>query len=83
MPHGREQFLFRGHVRAACSLEPMPGDYVSPSAWWPDDRAWMVVTEVDGFTTYVGGTRDAIDAILTSSDLESIEVPHDVRLVGW
>ena len=28
----------------------------SPSLWWPGDRAWFVATEIDGFSSYVGGS---------------------------
>jgi hypothetical protein len=44
----------------------------SPNYWYPDDRAWVVVTEIDGFSTFVGGTRSCIDAVLASSLLESM-----------
>jgi hypothetical protein len=58
----------------------------SPSMWWPADRAWFVATEVDGFSTYVGGSRAAVAAVLDSSELEAIEVtprtPMDPGLAG-
>jgi hypothetical protein len=40
--------------------------------WWPADRAWFVATEVDGFSSYVGGTQGAIDSVLASPELEAI-----------
>jgi hypothetical protein len=46
----------------------------SPSMWWPADRAWFVATEVDGFSSYVGGSQTAIDAVLASPELEAIAV---------
>ena len=82
-PHGstgRRYLLFRGPIDAACAFEPMQGHSVSPSFWWPDDRAWTVVTEIDGHSTYVGGTRGAIDTILGSPQLEAIEVDRHVRI---
>jgi hypothetical protein len=42
--------------------------------WWPADRAWFVATEVDGFSSYVGGSQTAIDAVLASPELEAIAV---------
>jgi hypothetical protein len=81
-PHGnsgRSYLLFRGPVEAACSFEPRGWNY-TPSFWWPDDRSWAAVTEIDGTSTYVGGARDAIEAILTASDLETIEVDRDGRI---
>jgi hypothetical protein len=82
-PHrgtGRGYFLFRGPIAAACSLEPIENWSVSPSFWWPEDRAWTVVTEIDGHSTYVGGTRRASDVLLASPELETIEVTRQARI---
>ena len=81
-PHGntgRSYLLFRGPVEAACSFEP-DGLPISPSLWWPDDHAWAVVTEIDGYSTYVGGDRVTVDAILGREELESIEVDRSVKM---
>jgi hypothetical protein len=43
-----------------------------PNYVWPADRAWIVVTEIDGFSTYVGAPRQAIDRILTSPLVEAL-----------
>jgi hypothetical protein len=48
--------------------------------WWPADRAWFVATEVDGFSTYVGGTPAAIAAVLASADLEAIAVTAETPI---
>jgi hypothetical protein len=82
-PHqntGRSYLLFRGPIDAACSFEPMKGHFVRPSLWWPEDRAWAAVTEIDGYSTYVGGDRRTVDAILGSQELEAIEVSREVRI---
>jgi hypothetical protein len=71
--HARSYFLFSGPLDAACGFEPS-GWYTSPNLWWPEDRAWIVITEVDGFSTYVGGGRSALQDLLASSDVEAIEV---------
>lgn len=44
----------------------------SPNLWWPDDRAWIVATEVDYAWTYVGGSAALIDAILAEPRLEAL-----------
>jgi hypothetical protein len=44
----------------------------SPNLWWPDDRAWIVVTEVDFAWTYVGGTRGIVDEVLSDGGLEAL-----------
>ena len=46
----------------------------SPSLWWPADRAWCVATDVDLMSTYVGGSRACIDAVLAAPGLEAWEV---------
>jgi hypothetical protein len=76
---GRSYLLFRGPLDAACRFEPW-GFYLSLNIWWPDDRTWTVVTEVDGYTTYVGGARDTINDIVASPNLEALEVSRDVRV---
>lgn len=38
----------------------------SPNYWYPDDRAWIVMTEIDGFSTFVGGSRSCVDTVMSS-----------------
>jgi hypothetical protein len=76
-PHrhtGRSYLLFRGPIGAACSWE------FGPSYWWSDDRAWAVVTEIDGPSTYVGGGRETVEEILGRQGLETVEVDRDVKM---
>jgi len=47
----------------------------APSIWWPEDRAWCVGSDVDLMTTYVGGSAEAIEAIVGDPDLEALEIP--------
>jgi hypothetical protein len=72
---GRSYLLAAGPIESV--LEPVPtvvGDGgQSPNLWWPDDRAWIVVTEIDFAWTYVGGSRAAIDAVLADDRLEAFE----------
>ena len=55
----------------------------SPNYWYPNDRAWVVATEIDGFSTYVGGTRDCIDAVLASPRLEALACQPADHFGGW
>jgi hypothetical protein len=75
----RSYFLFRGPLDAACSFEPA-GWYTSPNMWWPDDRAWIVITEVDGFSSYFGSSQEALDEVLATPEIEAIEVTLDVHM---
>jgi hypothetical protein len=77
--HARRYFLFHGPLDAACTFAPS-GSYTTPNLWWPDDRAWIVITEIDGFSTYVGGSRPAIQDVLHSPDVEAIEVTLDTHM---
>jgi hypothetical protein len=53
-----------------------------PNYLWPQDRAWIVATEIDGFSTYVGGPQEAIDAVLDSPFLEAFPCTLDDRFDG-
>jgi hypothetical protein len=35
----------------------------SPTYWWPDDRAWIVASEIDFDYTCIGGSRALIDLV--------------------
>ncbi len=54
--------------------------YETPNLIWPEDRAWFVQSEYDFDSTVIGGSRDLIDAILASPDLEAWEVDGEVSL---
>jgi hypothetical protein len=51
-----------------------------PNTRWPDDRTWMVITEIDGYSSYVGWSRESIDELLVEPEIEAIEVPLDVPM---
>ncbi|MDQ1217790.1 hypothetical protein [Microbacterium arborescens] len=54
----------------------------SPSLLWPADRAWVMVSEVDFDSTIVGGSRELVDAICRSPELEALPLPADASL-SW
>jgi len=69
----REYYLLRGPLGSLASFTfGSTGLFQSPNIWWPEDRAWVVATEIDDWTTYVGGTRACIDAPLAAEDLEVV-----------
>lgn len=45
-----------------------------PSIMFPADRAWFVVSDVDQDSTYVGGSRRLVSALLAEPSLEAWEV---------
>ncbi len=52
----------------------------SPSLIWPDDRAWVLVTEVDADSTIVGGTAELIAALTAADGVEASGVPEGAGL---
>lgn len=77
--YARAYFLFRGPLETVGSFEP-GGWFTTPQLWWPQDRAWIVITEVDGYSSYVGADRATLVDLLASSDIEALEVPLDVHM---
>jgi hypothetical protein len=71
LPH-RETVLLSGSVADASQNVAAPESLVHQSAnlWWPDDHAWVVSTEVDEMTSYVGASEEAISDLLSNVDLE-------------
>jgi len=72
----RRYILLHGPIEVVPRLE-FNGSYQPPNLWWPADRSWCVATEVDGYSTYVGGTTACIDTILADARLEALPSdPH-------
>ncbi|WP_432564471.1 hypothetical protein [Kineococcus sp. SYSU DK003] len=71
----RQMVLLTGPLAQAgrVSMETEPVEQ-SPSLWWPADRVWCVATDVDLMSTYVGGSRACIDAVLAAPGVEAWEV---------
>ncbi|GAA3753263.1 hypothetical protein GCM10022240_02820 [Microbacterium kribbense] len=94
---GRDHVLFRGGVAELAdpgwlrtapwtdhAAEQFGGEpsAESPSLVWPDDRAWVLVSEVDFDSTVVGGSIPAIAALLADPRLEAAAIGVDADL-GW
>lgn len=54
-----------------------------PNYWWPADRAWVVVTEIDGFSSYVGASAAGIDTLLASPLVEALPSALSFRFDVW
>jgi hypothetical protein len=69
----RNLFLLQGGVGDVLrTLSDIDLFYRSPNLWWPDDRAWCVVTEIDFTWSYIGGSSPCIEQILGDPELEAI-----------
>lgn len=78
----RDYILFRGSLEMVPELSQYPPWGQSLSLWWPEDRAWCVATEVDGYDTFVGGTEACIERILSCPELEALPFSIDGRIDG-
>jgi hypothetical protein len=67
----RDYFLYSGSIEALPHPDSF-GDREFPNLWWPEDRAWVVATEIDFAWTYVGGTLAHIDALLSDTRIEAL-----------
>jgi hypothetical protein len=76
LPHGRAYYLLRGTIDGA-SESLCRSSWQSANLWWPDDHAWIVATEIDSRSTYIGGTRECIEEILANPGFEA--VPADIH----
>lgn len=71
-PH-RAYHLLTGPVSAAPVL-PTPTEWRCASLWWPEDRAWLVATDIDGYLTYLGAGHAAVEAVLAAPALDAVAV---------
>jgi hypothetical protein len=72
----REYFLFTTRLDEVSSFA-INGFPETPSIWWPEDRAWCVATDVDGYDSYVGGSQACIEAVLASDFLRAGPIAPD------
>jgi hypothetical protein len=67
----RDVVLVRGPIAAAArNLAPEPHEQ-SANLWWPADRSWCVVTDIDLMSSYVGGSAACVAELLRTPGLEA------------
>src|SRR4029077_6679439 len=79
---GRRYRLHRGRMESGEGMKDGPPHDEPPNFWWPEDRAWIVSTDIDGTSTYVGGSTTLIDRILADEELEAFPADLDDTLEG-
>jgi hypothetical protein len=52
----------------------------SPNILWPEDRAWVLVSEVDFDSTIVAGSDELIGEICADDRLEALQIPEGTDL---
>lgn len=60
----------------------LPPAFHSPNFWWPEDRAWFLSTEIDGPSTYIGGSEGLIARLLADTNLEVLSASVDDPFEG-
>ncbi|MGP3975829.1 hypothetical protein ACTWQF_17825 [Streptomyces sp. 8N114] len=53
-----------------------------PEFWWPQDRRWVVTTDYDLLSTYIGCSAATAELILGDDELEALPVTPRTR-VDW
>jgi len=53
-----------------------------PEFWWPEDRSWVVATDYDLLSTYVGCSAETAELLLGDDALETLPVTPQTR-VDW
>jgi hypothetical protein len=48
-----------------------------PNFWWPEDHTWSVSTQIDGYSTYVGGPAGLVERLLADPALEAMTANVD------
>ena len=66
--------LFEGPVGDATHSFSSWPRFQLANIWWPEDRAWFVVSEIDYDSTIVAGSRECIDALLRTPGVEVFEL---------
>jgi hypothetical protein len=54
-----------------------------PNLIWPADRSWFVQSEYDLDSTLVGESRELVESLMASPELETWEVERSDSLEAW
>ena len=87
---GRDHFLFAAAPQAfadATWIHDTPWNRdphwpQSPSLLWPEDRAWVMVTEVDFDSTIVAGSEDLVAELIADPRIEALQINEAADLTS-
>ena len=77
---GRDYVLFRGSLESIMAFktaEAIAHWGYSPNLWWPDDRSWFVGTDIYLDYTFLAGSAECVEAVLTHPELEALPSAAD------
>ncbi|GAA3546182.1 hypothetical protein GCM10022222_32300 [Amycolatopsis ultiminotia] len=75
----RDMYLLNGNLTGLSqNLAPAPLSSL-PNIAWPDDRSWVIATEVDLRSTYIAASSECVHDLLIDDGIEAFEVrPTDL-----
>jgi hypothetical protein len=76
----RRYVLLRGELADAATNLDCAG-FQTPNLWWPEDRAWLVTTDIDHVCTYIGASEPCITQLLATRGLEVVRVTRGDSIV--
>lgn len=65
--------------------EPIPPNEIlreSPNLIWPSDRRWLVASEIDLDSTFVGGSTELIETLLADRRFEAWRASPDDQIAA-
>lgn len=78
---GRDTLLFDGPIEAVAAIGSAPWGRElrrrGPQWWWPEDRAWFVGNEIDHPWSYLAGSIELVDSVVSDANIESVPVHAD------
>ncbi|MGO4807440.1 hypothetical protein AB4089_20235 [Arthrobacter sp. 2MCAF15] len=85
---GRDHFLFAAAPRSftdAVWIQDSPWNRdphwpQSPSLLWPEDRAWVMVTEIDFDSTIVAGSPSLVADLIADQSIEALQINEGADL---
>jgi len=69
----RSLFLLNGSLQDACELF-IENDGRLPNWWWPATQEWCVGNDIYARSSFVGGSQECIDAVLSQPELEALPI---------
>ena len=87
----RNYLLLQGSIMEALHIGFQHGSYFSlqsPNLIWPEDKSWILVSEIDFSATLVGGSQELIQKILLNKELtaevfQGTDTPTDLALSDY
>ena len=73
---GRRYLLLRGPLTAVETITDRLGRQ-SPNLWWPEDRSWFLVTEIDFTWTYLAGSASLVSSVEQDDGIEALRTDLD------